>query len=128
MSATFNWYAFASDLEQIADGVILDDRLQVARLVRRRIAAHATLCEQLCNAFQDRAGNWDERATKRAEARLTNLERRLVAFFGAEVVHFNHDPRGGTVKLTPRRPIDGLVYFARDWGGDLIFTRHARKG
>ncbi len=118
--STFNWYAFNSDLNAIRGNAGTSQA--ECKITRRRIASHKTLCEQLCNGFQTHDGQWDEQRTVAAERKLALLEARLTAFFGAKVVTFQHDPRGGTVKLQPKNKNITLVYFARDMGGDFIYT------
>ena len=116
----FNWVAYACDLARIAGRESTPGpdwtpavSISEARLIRRRIARHNRLQETACN----------RELTARESAEDAGVEARLREFFGAEVVNFNGDPRGQTVKLTPRTPErpGELTYFGRDWGGDLIY-------
>jgi hypothetical protein len=107
----FNWTAFRTDLETLTGHAVSE---RDARLVRHRLAAYQTIQEAACNG----------ELTSRQKAVEANLERNLKAFFGPRLDHFNGDPRGACVKLTPLDTWAGprLTYFAEDWGNDLVFV------
>ena len=68
---------------------------QVAALQKLARQLHR-LDEQLCNGFQDGKGDWDEKATERAERRQEQAER-AAKKIGAESglsVYLQGDPRG----------------------------------
>ncbi len=91
-------------------------RESFANRLMRYGATYSRLQEQACNGYQDWRGNWDERATKEAEAKEARIEKRvreLCAAFGCEAV-FGGDPRGATIKV---KVPDG---YTDDWGREGI--------
>ena len=84
----------------------------------RLATTYKRLQEQACNGYQDWQGNWDEQATKRAEAKEARIEEQIKALClqlptidsKAIVPDFGGDPRGATIKLVMP---DGR---ADDWG------------
>lgn len=60
-----------------------------------------SLDEKLCNGFQDRRGDWDEKATEQAERRVGSIEHKVTALVESHglTVEFNGDPRGGAIRL-----------------------------
>lgn len=59
-----------------------------------------------CNGFSDDAGNWDERANKRNEARIARWESYAIAFAKRNKLHIylQTDPRGASIYLD-KKPI-----------------------
>jgi hypothetical protein len=122
-TARFNWYAFRCDLREITGAKDLPSEA-TARAIRRDIARHHTLQEHNCNGFATYDDREDVAARQRSEARERGVERRLRAFFG-DLVTFEGDPRGGTVKIDAAGRLDRgarYTYFGRDLGGNLIYV------
>lgn len=88
----------------------------------RLATEYCRLQEQACNGYQDARGNWDERATLRAEAKEDKIEKQIRALCerlplvdGKPIQpDFGGDPRGATVKLVMP---DGRY---DDWGKEGI--------
>jgi hypothetical protein len=80
-------------------------RFDFAARLMRYGSTLGRLAEEQCNGYQDWKGNWDEKATARAEARVE----KLCAEFGCKA-DFQGDPRGNTLKIIVP---DG---FTNDWG------------
>jgi hypothetical protein len=98
---------------------------ETCSLIARHAVTHHHLQEALCNGFRDYRGNWDEKASARAEKQDAQLEARITRLVenlphtdeGAITVKFGGDPRGCTVKLV--MPGE-LAKLHDDWGQEGI--------
>lgn len=93
-----------------------NDGKPFAEKLLRYGATLGRLAEEQCNGYQDRNGNWDEKATERSERKEERIERKvteLCAEWGCKPV-FQGDPRGNTLKI---QVPDG---YTNDWGKEGI--------
>lgn len=103
-----------STASQLRDRGIIDNMFsmpdKLARLVSIGKSLHR-LYENQCNGFADYQGNWDEKASIRAdkrEGRLTKEAHAIAEELGVHI-YLQRDPRGATVYID-NKPISQSDY------------------
>lgn len=97
--------------------------IEACSLIERHAHTLHSLHEQLCNGYTDYRGQWDERATEKAEQRVEQLEQRITKIVhdlpsptGHYTATFQGDPRGAPVRIGHTHKTIRERLIANDWG------------